>query len=335
MKADTVGPLSIKKEGRGRLKHILPQLVPGIGFGEDAFGQAFGTVAAIRLLDYLEHQFTHTYMIRHVFAGSGGRATRLPRITPDESLAPAGLTLPAFRLMGHRPFDARLAGRPLRCAAAGQASPWAFTFAHLDQFQVAGHTAKWIARTRALWDDLSSPPSFPGKRSPRQAARIMGFASYSLNGVSFEEAATVFGDPLGRVVADPRHSSDEERMVLSGLFPNRHLLAVMFAGSRRGNSDRSATAGTRRERKEYGRPPTKREIKKRISGDEILPEYDFSKAIPNNKRCPVCSRKFFRRTEPDVAAAFPTSREANEALRALAALIQKHRTRKQRTGDNS
>jgi uncharacterized DUF497 family protein len=29
------------------------------------------------------------------------------------------------------------------------------------------------------------------------------------HGVSFEEAATVFGDPLGRVVVDPRHSSEE------------------------------------------------------------------------------------------------------------------------------
>ena len=32
--------------------------------------------------------------------------------------------------------------------------------------------------------------------------------------VAFEEAATVFGDPLGRIMADPRHSSVEERFVL-------------------------------------------------------------------------------------------------------------------------
>jgi hypothetical protein len=31
--------------------------------------------------------------------------------------------------------------------------------------------------------------------------------------------------------------------------------------------------------------------------------------------------------EPDVAAAFPTSGEANEALRALAGIIKKHRAR--------
>lgn len=83
------------------------------------------------------------------------------------------------------------------------------------------------------------------------------------------------------------------------------------------------------------RPPTKREIKKRISGDEILPEYDFSKAIPNKYASRYAAGSSVVVLEPDVAAAFPTSREANEALRALAALIQKHRTRKQRTGDNS
>jgi hypothetical protein len=32
--------------------------------------------------------------------------------------------------------------------------------------------------------------------------------------------------------------------------------------------------------------------------------------------------------EPDVAAAFPSSAEANEALRALAGIIQKHRSRR-------
>jgi hypothetical protein len=46
--------------------------------------------------------------------------------------------------------------------------------------------------------------------------------------VSFEEAATVFGDPLGRIVADPRHSSEEERLVLLGYSERRRLIAVMY-----------------------------------------------------------------------------------------------------------
>jgi uncharacterized DUF497 family protein len=46
---------------------------------------------------------------------------------------------------------------------------------------------------------------------PQKAA-----ANLAKHKVSFEEAATVFGDSLGRIVADPRHSSEEERFVLLG-----------------------------------------------------------------------------------------------------------------------
>jgi uncharacterized protein len=37
-------------------------------------------------------------------------------------------------------------------------------------------------------------------------------ANLAKHGVSFEEAASVFGDPVGRIVSDPRHSEDEERL---------------------------------------------------------------------------------------------------------------------------
>jgi uncharacterized DUF497 family protein len=61
--------------------------------------------------------------------------------------------------------------------------------------------------------------------------------------------ATVFGDPLGRIVADPRHSSEEERFVLLGLSQDQHLLAVMYV--ERGETIRivSARRATRRERR--------------------------------------------------------------------------------------
>jgi uncharacterized DUF497 family protein len=71
------------------------------------------------------------------------------------------------------------------------------------------------------------------------------------HGVSFEEARTVFGDPLGRITADPRHSVEEERCVLLGLSSARRLLAVMFAD--RGEAIRliSARRATPRERRDY------------------------------------------------------------------------------------
>jgi hypothetical protein len=69
--------------------------------------------------------------------------------------------------------------------------------------------------------------------------------------VSFEEAATVFGDPLGRIVSDPRHSWGEERLVLMGLSQERRLLAVMY--TERGESIRiiSSRRATRREQRDY------------------------------------------------------------------------------------
>jgi uncharacterized protein len=69
--------------------------------------------------------------------------------------------------------------------------------------------------------------------------------------VSFEEAATVFGDPLGRIVADPRHSSGEERFVLLGLSHDRRLLAVMFVDRSGTIRIISARRATRAERRNY------------------------------------------------------------------------------------
>jgi uncharacterized DUF497 family protein len=81
---------------------------------------------------------------------------------------------------------------------------------------------------------------------PRKAA-----ANLIKHRVSFEEAATVFGDPLGWIVNDPRHSFGEERFVLLGLSQKRQLLAVMFV--ERGAAIRiiSARPATRPERKKY------------------------------------------------------------------------------------
>jgi uncharacterized DUF497 family protein len=69
------------------------------------------------------------------------------------------------------------------------------------------------------------------------------------HGVAFEEAVTVFGDPLGRITDDPRHSAGEERFVLLGQSARRRLLVIMF--TERGDAIRliSARKATRRERR--------------------------------------------------------------------------------------
>jgi hypothetical protein len=49
------------------------------------------------------------------------------------------------------------------------------------------------------------------------------------HGVSFDEASTVFGDPLSSTFSDPRHSLGEERFVIFGVSRRGRLLAVMHS----------------------------------------------------------------------------------------------------------
>jgi len=81
---------------------------------------------------------------------------------------------------------------------------------------------------------------------PRKAA-----ANLAKHKVLFEEAATAFGDPLGRMVADPRHSAVEERLVLLGISKERRLLAVMYIERAEAVRIISARRATRQERRDY------------------------------------------------------------------------------------
>ena len=70
-------------------------------------------------------------------------------------------------------------------------------------------------------------------------------------GVSFEEAATAFADPLSITRFDPDHSDDEDRYLLLGATHARRLVVV--AHTDRGDNIRiiSARLATRRERRTY------------------------------------------------------------------------------------
>ena len=76
------------------------------------------------------------------------------------------------------------------------------------------------------------------------------------------------------------------------------------------------------------RSPIKRKATDRTDADEILPEYDFSRASSNKYASRYAAGSAVVVLEPDVAAAFPNSGAANEALRALAGIILKHRSRR-------
>ena len=85
---------------------------------------------------------------------------------------------------------------------------------------------------------------------PRKAAD-----NYAKHGVSFDEASTVFADPLGGLVDDPRHSKGEERFVMIGSSRNSGLLAVMFTVREERIRITSARRVTRAERKAYEENP--------------------------------------------------------------------------------
>ncbi len=74
------------------------------------------------------------------------------------------------------------------------------------------------------------------------------------------------------------------------------------------------------------KPLSKRKTTVPADVEEILPEYDFSGASRNKYASRYAAGSVVVVLEPDVAAAFPTAGEANEALRALAGIIQKHRS---------
>ena len=69
--------------------------------------------------------------------------------------------------------------------------------------------------------------------------------------VSFEEASSVFYDPLAVTGADPDHSEDEERLITFGISPAGQLLVVSH--TERGETIRiiSARIATQSERRIY------------------------------------------------------------------------------------
>ncbi len=71
------------------------------------------------------------------------------------------------------------------------------------------------------------------------------------HGVTFDEASTVFGDPLAMTIGDPLHSHEEDRFVTLGESLQRRLLVVVSV--ERDDTIRiiSARKATRRERMDY------------------------------------------------------------------------------------
>ncbi len=71
------------------------------------------------------------------------------------------------------------------------------------------------------------------------------------HGVSFEEASSVFCDPLAVTGADPDHSEGEERLITFGMSPAGQLLVVSHTVRAEAIRMISARRATRTERRLY------------------------------------------------------------------------------------
>jgi uncharacterized protein len=71
------------------------------------------------------------------------------------------------------------------------------------------------------------------------------------HGVAFEEAATVFRDPLAMTYADPDRSEEEDREITIGYSVEQRLLFVSHCEREGRTRIISAREATRRERKQH------------------------------------------------------------------------------------
>ena len=76
-------------------------------------------------------------------------------------------------------------------------------------------------------------------------------ANVAKHEVSFDEAATAFGDPLSLTIPDPDHSDDEDRFVLLGETFGGRLVVVVHTDRNERIRIISARIATRRERRSY------------------------------------------------------------------------------------
>jgi uncharacterized DUF497 family protein len=76
-------------------------------------------------------------------------------------------------------------------------------------------------------------------------------ANFRKHKVGFEEAETVFDDPLSVTISDPDHSKSERRFLDIGESENGRIIVVSY--TQRGSTTRliSARVATRTEREKY------------------------------------------------------------------------------------
>jgi uncharacterized protein len=133
------------------------------------------------------------------------------------------------------------------------------------------------------------------------------------HGVSFEEASSVFYDPLATTGADPDHSENEDSLITFGASSAGRLLVVSHIEC---NEVMRISALAERPLMKGGFMK-----KAKAATDDLRAEYkrsDFKKLERGKYYEKVKARSNVVLLDPEVAAVFPNSTAVNKALRSLA-----------------
>lgn len=142
--------------------------------------------------------------------------------------------------------------------------------------------------------------------------------------VTFQEAATIFGDPLAITFYDPDHSINENRYITFGMSLQKRLIVASHTERRGKTRIISARLMDRKERKS---------MRKANTPDELRPAYsreDLGEGVRGKYFESYQKGTNLVLLSPDVAKVFSTEDAVNEALRSLINLAQKSTGRTRR-----
>jgi len=142
---------------------------------------------------------------------------------------------------------------------------------------------------------------------PRKAKRNL-----RKHGISFDEAITVFYDPLAATLPDESHSADEHRFITIGQSAQRRVLFVVHAERPSVSSAPAEQLRPRRNNMKKSKEPAKR--------------LDFTKAVRGKYYDRVQQGTNLVLIEPDLLDSFPDAESVNNALRTLKTIA--HRSTK-------
>ena len=151
------------------------------------------------------------------------------------------------------------------------------------------------------------------------------------HGVAFDEASTVFGDPLALLMPDPDHSLGEERYLVLGTSSQQRLwwwplLSGLRAHAQSQHGGPQEANGGAMKKKDNRRS-------RNIDHDTMRPQYDFAGAARGITAARYAQGANIAVIDPEVLDVSPDEASVNQALRALAPVLRrKHRSVRKRRG---